>query len=57
MSTSWKLKRNVIFLQEKIHLHLDDLALDIDSLDTEFYWAQDQKNYRCKSDILFLKYD
>lgn len=57
MSYSWKLKRNVVFLQEKIHNHLDKLALDIDSLDTEFYWAQDQRSYRCKSDILFLKYN
>lgn len=57
MSSSWKLKRNVVFLQEKIHRHLDNLALDVDSLDTEFYWSQDQKNYRCKSDILFLKYN
>lgn len=57
MSSSWKLKRNVIFLQEKIHRHLDNLALDVDSLDTEFYWSQDQKIYKCKSDILFLKYD
>ena len=57
MSSSWKLKRNVVFLQEKIHRHLDNLALDVDSLETEFYWSQDQKNYRCKSDILFLKYN
>lgn len=57
MSASWKLKRNVVFLHEKIHRHLDNLALDIDSLDTEFYWARDQRNYRCKSDILFLKYN
>ena len=56
MSFSWKLKRNVLFLQEKIHRHLDELAIDIESLDTEFYWAKDQKNYKCKSDILFLKY-
>lgn len=57
MSSSWKLKRNIVFLQEKIHSHLNSLSQDIDSLDMEFYWAQDQKTYRCKSDILFLKYD
>ncbi|WP_394753198.1 hypothetical protein [Crenothrix sp.] len=56
MASSWKLKRNIVFLQEKIHEHLDNLAMDIDSLDTEFYWAQGQKTYNCKSDILFLKY-
>ena len=56
MSSSWKLKRNIVFLQEKIHRHLDNLAMDIDSLNTEFYWAQDQRSYSCKSDILFLKY-
>ena len=56
MSSSWKLKRNIIFLQEKIHLHLDNLAMDIESLNTEFYWEKDKKSYRCKSDILFLKY-
>ncbi|MCB4810261.1 hypothetical protein LG204_02895 [Methylovorus menthalis] len=57
MSASWKLKRNIVFLQEKIHSHLDSLSQDINSLDMEFYWAQDQKTYKCKSDILFLKYD
>lgn len=57
MSSSWKLKRNIVFLQEKIHSHLNGSSQDIDSLYMEFYWAKDQKTYRCKSDILFLKYD
>lgn len=56
MGNSWKLKRNIVFLREKINAHLDDLRLDMTSLDTEFYWYQDQKTYNCKSDILFLKY-
>jgi len=56
MSSSWKLKRNIVFLKEKIHQHLDKLILDMDSLNTEFYWAKEQKEYRCKSDVLFLKY-
>lgn len=57
MSNSWKLKRNTNFLNERINLHLDKLALDFENLDTTFYWNQDQREYRCKSDILFLKYE
>lgn len=54
---SWKLKRNIIFLKEKIHEHLDNLSFeDMSALETEFYWKEDQKTYICKSDILFLKY-
>ena len=56
MSNSWKLKRNVVFLQEKIAEHLTDLSMDMSSLETEFYWKLDSKTYNCKSDILFLKY-
>lgn len=56
MVASWKLKRNVVFLKENIRSHLDGLSQDVDVLDTEFYWSKDQKTYRCKSDILFLKY-
>lgn len=56
MAASWKLKRNVVFLEENIRSHLDALSQDVDALDTEFYWAKDQKTYRCKSDVLFLKY-
>ena len=56
MSNSWKLKRNVVFLREKITEHLTNLSMDMSSLETEFYWSLDQKTYNCKSDILFLKY-
>ena len=56
MAASWKLKRNVVFLAENIRSHLDALSQDVDALDTEFYWAKDQATYRCKSDVLFLKY-
>lgn len=56
MSNSWKLKRNIVFLREKINAHLNNLQMDMTNLDTEFYWYQDQKTYNCKSDILFLKY-
>jgi len=56
MSNSWKLKRNIVFLRENINEHLDDLSMDMSSLETEFYWHKDQQTYNCKSDILFLKY-
>lgn len=56
MSLSWKLKRNVVFLKDKIHAHLDNLSTNTNYLDTDFYWAKNEKFYRCKSDILFLKY-
>jgi len=56
MSNSWKLKRNVVFLQEKISEHLTNLSMNMTNLETEFYWKLDQKTYNCKSDILFLKY-
>lgn len=56
MRNSWKLKRNIVFLKERINEHLDDLILNIASLATQFYWSQDQQTYHCKSDILFLKY-
>lgn len=56
MAASWKLKRNIVFLTERINAHLDALSMDVNSLDMEFYWANDQKTYKCKSDILFLKY-
>lgn len=54
MSSSWKLKRNVVFLEEQIHAHLDNLKLDTTALNTTFYWAPEDKEYSCKSDILFL---
>ena len=56
MVCSWKLKRNITFLKDKIHAHLDNLGMDIEPLETEFYWAKGKKVYNCKSDILFLKY-
>ena len=56
MANSWKLKRNIVFLREKINEHLGNLLLDMRSLETEFYWYLDQQTYNCKSDILFLKY-
>lgn len=56
MSNSWKLKRNVVFLRERINEHLTNLSMDMSTLETEFYWKLDQKTYKCKSDILFLKY-
>lgn len=56
LADSWKLKRNINFLKTRIHQHLDTLTPNMPNLATEFYWYQDQKNYRCKSDILFLKY-
>ena len=56
MTNSWKLKRNIIFLRDRINLHLDNLCMDMSSLETEFYWALDNETYNCRSDILFLKY-
>jgi len=56
MSNSWKLKRNLVFLRDNINKHLTNLSVDMQSLETEFYWHKDQKTYNCKSDILFLKY-
>ncbi len=56
MSNSWKLKRNVVFLRDKINEHLNNFSMDMPSLETEFYWHKDQQTYNCKSDILFLKY-
>lgn len=56
MSNSWKLKRNIVFLQDRITAHLNNLSMDMESLETSFYWKLDNKTYNCKSDILFLKY-
>ena len=56
MADSWKLKRNIVYLTEKIKEHLDEFLINEDEINTEFYWALDQKNYRCKSDIIFVKY-
>lgn len=56
LSNSWKLKRNIRFLRENINSHLNNISNDMDGLETEFYWHEDQQTYNCKSDILFLKY-
>jgi len=56
MSNSWKLKRNIVFLHDRITSHLDSLSMDMGSLETTFYWKLDKKTYSCKSDVLFLKY-
>lgn len=56
LANSWKLKRNIHFLREKINNHLDSLQQDMESLETEFHWHLDGQTYNCKSDILFLKY-
>ncbi len=56
MANSWKLKRNIGYLREKINEHLGNLSMDMSSLETDFYWNGDQRTYKCKSDILFIKY-
>jgi len=55
MMNSWKLKRNIVFLRQKINEHLDTIAFDLTRLDTQFYWTKTQQTYNCKSDILFIK--
>lgn len=55
LSQSWKLKRNIKFLKENISNHLNSIDTDFDTLDTNFYWKKDGENYKCKSDILFIK--
>jgi len=57
LSESWKLKRNIKFLKEKINYHLNSLDTDLNSLNTDFYWDKDGENYNCKSDILFIKFN
>lgn len=56
MSSSWKLKRNIVFLKDKINKHLKNLQMNASSLNTNFYWYKDHQTYHCKSDILFLKF-
>lgn len=56
INNSWKLKRNIKFLKERIHSHLDSITLDdLDKLSTSFYWKKTQEHFNCKSDILFIK--
>lgn len=55
LTNSWKLKRNIVFLRDKINNHLNSIALDLHRLNTQFYWAKNHRTYLCKSDILFIK--
>ncbi|RLJ79805.1 hypothetical protein [Pedobacter alluvionis] len=55
ISNSWKLKRNIVFLRQKINEHLDTITIDLDRLNTEFFWNKTQQIFHCKSDILFVK--
>jgi len=52
---SWKLKRSINFLKEKINTHLNEISDNSDDLELEFFWKKDNKTYKCKSDILFVK--
>lgn len=56
MADSWKLKRNIVYLKERIQEHLDGFSVNEEEINTEFYWAPDKKTYKCKSDIIFVKY-
>jgi len=52
---SWKLKRSINFLREKINSHLNEISDNSEDLKMEFFWKKDNKTYKCKSDILFIK--
>ena len=52
---SWKLKRSIPFLRDRINSHLDTILERTEDLNTEFYWHAGQQTYNCKSDILFIK--
>ncbi len=52
---SWKLKRSINFLKEKINAHLNRISDNSNDLELEFFWEKDNKTYKCKSDILFVK--
>lgn len=52
---SWKLKRSINFLKDKINTHLNKISDNSEDLELEFYWKKDDKTYKCKSDILFVK--
>lgn len=54
---SWKLKRSINFLKEKINSHLHQISDNPEDLEMEFYWRKDNQTYKCKSDILFIKKD
>lgn len=55
ITASWKLKRNIVFLRQKINEHLDTIGQNAARLDTQFYWSKTQQTFNCKSDILFIK--
>lgn len=55
ITNSWKLKRNIVFLRERINQHLDSITLDLARLNTQFYWSITQQTFNCKSDIVFIK--
>lgn len=52
---SWKLKRSINFLRDKINTHLNDISDNSADLELEFFWKIENKSYKCKSDILFVK--
>ncbi len=52
---SWKLKRSINFLRAKINSHLNEISDNSEDLKIEFFWKKDNKTYKCKSDILFIK--
>jgi len=52
---SWKLKRSINFLREKIDSHLTETSDNSEDLKMEFFWKKDNQIYKCKSDILFVK--
>lgn len=54
LNNSWRLKRSISLLRDKINSHLDNLQLDKSDLETTFYWKKTDQHYKCKSDILFI---
>lgn len=52
---SWKLKRSINFLREKINSHLNEISDNSEDLNMKFFWKKDKRTYSCKSDILFVK--
>ncbi len=56
LSDSWKLKRSIDFLRKEIHRHLNTLHFNLKSLNTKFFWKKENREYYCKSDILFIKF-
>lgn len=50
---SWKLKRNVNLLKDKIATKIDTIIGKTPNF-IDFYWKKDSKNYSCISEILFI---